>query len=150
VNINIVIGSVLGASEYVAEALEAMLTEKGHNVTCHFTPKIEEVDLTKLLIIVTSTHGAGDLPDNIQPFADALAKQDLSSLKAVIIGLGDSSYDTFCRASLTMESLIKDAAGKVLLDVLQIDVLHHPIPEDKAVQWLDSHLDQIEKLSNAN
>lgn len=142
-NIEIVIGSVLGASEYVAEALEAMLKEHGHNCTCHFTPNADEVNFENLLLIVTSTHGAGDLPDNIQKFADALKSKDLSATQAVIIGLGDSSYDTFCEGSLTMENIIKESGGKVLFPVYQIDVLHHPIPEDVAVQWLTTKLPSL-------
>lgn len=142
-NIDIVIGSVLGASEYVAEALEAMLKEKGHSTKCHFAPSIDEIDFSHLMLVVTSTHGAGDLPDNIQTFAKDLAASDLSSLKAIIIGLGDSSYDTFCQGSATIESIIKKAGGDVLLPVFQIDVLHHPIPEDIAVEWLAKHIDAI-------
>lgn len=142
-NIDIAIGSVLGASEYVAEALEGMLKEKGHSVTCHFSPSINEINLKNLLLVVTSTHGAGDLPDNIQGFAKDLAAQDLSGTRAIIVGLGDSSYDTFCAGSLAIESIITDAGGNVLFPVFQIDVLHHPIPEDIAVQWLATHIDSI-------
>ena len=141
--IDIVIGSVLGASEYVAEAIEAMLQEKGHSTTCHFTPSINDISLDNLMVVVTSTHGAGDLPDNIQGFAEDLAKTDLSTLKAIIIGLGDSSYDTFCQGSATIESIVKKAGGIVILPVFQIDVLHHPIPEDVAVEWLAKHIDTI-------
>ena len=41
-------------------------------------------------LIITSTHGAGDLPKNIQPFADALREQqpDLSSVRYGAIGIG--------------------------------------------------------------
>lgn len=143
VNIDIVIGSVLGASEYVGEAVEAMLKEHGHSTTCHFAPNFASVDLNNLMIVVTSTHGAGELPDNIQGFAKALETADLSTLRAVIIGLGDSSYDTFCQGSLTMESIITNAGGKVIFPVFQIDVLHHPIPEDIAVGWLQKQLSQL-------
>lgn len=139
-NIDIVVGSVLGASEYVAEAIEVMLKEKGHTAFCHFKPNINDLNKDNLMIIVTSTHGAGDLPDNIQAFAKKLKSLDLSGFKAFIIGLGDSSYDTFCQASLTMESIITEAGGKVLSPVFQIDVLHHPIPEDIAVEWLSKQI----------
>ena len=145
-NIDIFIGSVLGASEYVAEAIQAMLKDKGHEVSCYFTPSIQDFDPTKLLLIVTSTHGAGDLPDNIQVFADDLKNQDLSDTKAIIIGLGDSSYDTFCQGSATIEQIILDAGGKVLFPVYQIDVLHHPIPEDVAVKWLSTQIDTINPI----
>lgn len=142
-NIDIVIGSVLGASEYVAEAVAAMVEDKGHSSTCHFTPSISDLNLDNLLIVVTSTHGAGDLPENIQPFARGLAAANLSGLRAIIIGLGDSSYDTFCKGSLTIEKIINEAGGNVLHPVFQIDVLHHPIPEDIAVEWLATKIDSI-------
>ncbi len=142
-NIEIVVGSVLGASEYVAEALQSMLIEHGHTTNCYFKPNINEVNLASLLLVVTSTHGAGDLPENIQAFAKALKQTDLSHVKAVIIGLGDSSYDTFCEGSREIGNIITDAGGKILLPIFQIDVLHHPIPEDIAVEWLQRHLDSI-------
>jgi len=143
VDVNIAIGSVLGASEYVAEAVEAMLKTKGYNATCHFTPSISDINLEQLLVIITSTHGAGDLPDNIQPFINDLAGKDLTGVRAIIIGLGDSSYDTFCAASLTVESTIVGAGGSLLFPVFQIDVLHHPIPEELAVEWLSTKLSTI-------
>ena len=143
-NIDIVIGSVLGASEYVAEAIHAMLEEKGYKVTCHFAPSIDDLNKDNLLIVVTSTHGAGDLPDNIQSFANGLTTQNLEGLRAIVIGLGDSSYDTFCAGSLTIENIIKQAGGLMLLPVFQIDVLHYPIPEEIAVQWLAKHIDVID------
>lgn len=138
-NFNIAIGSVLGASEYVAEACQAMLEEQGHTAVCHFTPNTDDFDLAEPLIIVTSTHGAGELPENIQPFAKSLASQNLANLNTLIIGLGDSSYDTFCEGSRTIEDTIKNAGGSVKAPVFQIDVLHHPIPEETAVEWLKQH-----------
>lgn len=141
--IEIAVGSVLGASEYVAEALADMLKTQGFEPTCHFTPSVDDIDLAQFLLIVTSTHGAGDLPDNIQNFAKDLSKQDLSNTKAVIIGLGDSSYDTFCEGSATIETILKDAGANIVLPVYQIDVLHHPIPEDAAVAWLEKNISAL-------
>ena len=91
----------------------------------------------------TSTHGAGELPDNIQPFAKQLEGADLSAVNAYVIGLGDTSYDTFCFGAKEMEKHIKNAGGTLITDALYIDVLEHPIPEDAAVEWFD------EKLANA-
>lgn len=140
---NIVVGSVLGASEYVAEAIEAKLQSIGHSTECHFTPDLNHIDVSDFLIVVSSTHGAGDLPENIEKFAEQVKQSDLSNSQAIVIGLGDSSYDTFCEASLTIESILKNAGATVVLPVFQIDVLHHPIPEDVAVEWLDKHLPQL-------
>ena len=141
--VEIIIGSVLGASEYVAEAISEMLVSKGFETECHFTPNVYEIDFAHFLLIVTSTHGAGDLPDNIQAFAKQLADKDLRGVNSLIIGLGDSSYDTFCEGSAIMENILKEAGATVLLPIYQIDVLHHPIPEEIAVTWLEKHLSII-------
>ena len=141
--IEIVVGSVLGASEYVAEACAALLAKHGHESQCHFTPKLSDIDTTNPMLVITSTHGAGDLPENIEQFAKDIQAQSLSGLNALVIGLGDSSYDTFCQASTTLTNLITQAGGKVKLPVYQIDVLHHPIPEDTAVEWLSNHLAEL-------
>ena len=133
---DIMVGSVLGASEYVAEALQASIEEAGHTATCFFEPTIDDLNMDNILFICTSTHGAGDLPENIEKFAAALKTCDLSRVKSLIVGLGDSSYDTYCGAAMTMEEILTEQQATLLAPALHIDVLHHPIPEDTAVEWL--------------
>ncbi len=144
--IQIVVGSVLGASEYVAESLESLFKENEISCSVHLEPNIKDIDLKGMLLIVTSTHGAGELPDNIQEFAEALKQQDLSKLKVIIIGLGDSSYDTFCAGAETMHQIVSDGKAMMVFPSYQIDVLHHPIPEDIAVEWMTSRLTKVKKL----
>lgn len=136
----IIVGSVLGASEYVADALQEVLLNHTHTAEIHLTPQLSELDQNATWLICTSTHGAGDLPDNIQPFAKLLATQSLSKHSFLIVGLGDSSYDTYCHASIQMENIMLKAGAKLLCPALHIDVLNHPIPEDAAVEWLKNWL----------
>lgn len=142
---DIMVGSVLGASEYVAEALLSAIKEAGYSGECHFKPHISALNKENILIICTSTHGAGDLPDNIQVFANDLAKQDLRGIKSIIIGLGDSSYDTYCGAAIQIERLLLDKGALLISEPFLIDVLNHPIPEDIAVEWLCEQLKSISK-----
>ncbi|WP_026376043.1 FMN-binding protein MioC [Aestuariibacter salexigens] len=143
----IIVGSVLGASEYVADALQERLQLDGHQVTVHLQPELSELDMDSIWIICTSTHGAGDLPDNIQPFYEQLIGLDMSDVKALIIGLGDSSYDTFCNGAMLMEQSLTNNGGTLLCPAIHIDVLHHPIPEDVAVEWLGNVLEDLSKSS---
>jgi MioC protein len=136
----IIVGSVLGASEYVADALQEILLSHTHSADIHLTPKLSDLDESATWIICTSTHGAGDLPDNIQPFAKQLKTQDLSEQYFLVVGLGDSSYDTYCHASIQIERIMINGGAKLLSPALHIDVLNHPIPEDAAVEWLKSWL----------
>lgn len=139
---DIIVGSVLGASEYVADALAETLSNAGHSSEIHLQPALQDLDKQATWLICTSTHGAGDLPDNIQPFAEQLKECDLADTNFLVVGLGDSSYDTFCNGAMTMEKLMEQQGAKLLHPVLHIDVLHHPIPEDAATDWLQKWLEK--------
>ncbi|WP_339724087.1 FMN-binding protein MioC [uncultured Paraglaciecola sp.] len=141
----IIVGSVLGASEYVADALQETLLSQTHSVAVHLTPELNNLDQSATWLICTSTHGAGDLPDNIQAFAEQLKTLNLSKVTFLVIGLGDSSYDTYCYGSIQMENILLNAGAKLLCPALHIDVLNHPIPEDVAVEWLQSWLNTHEQ-----
>ena len=138
--LSIVVGSVLGASEYVAEALQAVAETAGFSTTVQFEPDLSALSTTGTWLICTSTHGAGELPDNIQAFAKAVAEADLSGIQVYIVGLGDSSYDTFCHGAIEMEQRLTTAGAQLLAPALHIDVLNHPIPEDVAVAWFEQQL----------
>lgn len=143
--IEILVGTTLGSAEYVADEISDQLSDLGHQTIVHLTPDLSDLSLNSLWIVVSSTHGAGDLPDNIVPFYDeiSLKKPDLTGVKFALCAIGDSSYDTFCQGP---EKLIKqlDLCGaQVYVDKLQIDVQQDPIPEEPALSWLSSWQAQI-------
>lgn len=136
----IIVGTMLGASEYVADAIAEKLEANGHTHTIHAEPNLDDINTASVWIVCTSTHGAGELPDNIQPFAKQLQSADLNAVKAYIIGLGDTSYDTFCYGAKEIAQCIEKAGGSLVIEPLHIDVLEHPIPEDAAVEWFENVL----------
>ena len=139
-HLSIVVGSVLGASEYVAEALEQVAQKAGYSTTLQFEPDLTALETKGKWLICTSTHGAGELPQNIEAFAKAIESTDLSGVQAYIVGLGDSSYDTFCFGAIEMEKRLKTAGASLIVAPLHIDVLNHPIPEDVAIEWFEQQL----------
>lgn len=140
----LLVGSVLGASEYVADAIADLLKGRGYKATVLTQPDIDDIDEDSTWFICTSTHGAGELPDNIQAFASQLEGEDLSEVEAFVIGLGDSSYDTFCFGAMAIEKLLTEGGAKLMAEPLHIDVLHHHIPEDRAVEWFEPILDTLD------
>jgi MioC protein len=137
--LEIIVGSVLGATEYVADGLKALCDELGLAANVHFQPQLNELDSSSTWIVCSSTHGAGDLPDNIQPFYDELNHASLDNTY-YLIGLGDSSYDTYCGAAEKLTQQLQNTGATELSSPLLIDVLQHPIPEDVAVAWLKQQL----------
>ncbi|MCS6176334.1 FMN-binding protein MioC [Shewanella baltica] len=136
--IEVIVGTTLGSAEYVADEMMAQLTDQGHQVQVHLTPTLCEIDTHALWIIVSSTHGAGDLPDNIQTFFNEITEQkpDLSQVNFALCAIGDSSYDTFCQGPEKLISAIQDCDAKAFVDKIQIDVQLDPVPEDPALAWL--------------
>ena len=143
--IEILIGTTLGNAEYVADELAAKLTELGHENQLHMTPKLDDIDPKSLWLIVSSTHGAGDLPDNIAPFlSEIFAKNpDLTKTKFAVCAIGDSSYDTFCEGPEKLAQALQDCGAQVYVDKIQIDVQYDHTPEDPALAWLSQWQDQL-------
>lgn len=97
-DITLISGSTLGSAEYVAEHLAEKLEEQGYSTEILHGPELDEVPLKGIWLVVTSTHGAGELPDNLQPLFEQIETQqpDLTQVRFGAIGLGSSEYDTFC------------------------------------------------------
>jgi len=142
----IIVGSMLGGTEYVAEACEETLLALNHQVTLHLSPKFEEINSkNQTWLICTSTHGAGDFPDNIQSFIEDLKKStvDLSTVKFMIIGIGDSNYDTFCKAAKDIQTLLLTKRCNEIITLKILDMREEIDPEDLAQQWLTRNSDLL-------
>tara|TARA_R110000787_G_scaffold152335_4_gene266208 strand:+ start:1527 stop:1970 length:444 start_codon:yes stop_codon:yes gene_type:complete len=142
----VIVGSMLGGSEYVAEACEETLTALGHQVELHFQPDFAQISSEKQTwLICTSTHGAGDYPDNIQAFATDLENtaQDLSSVKFFTIGLGDSGYDTFCYAAKNINKLLISKGCKEIIPLITLDMSEDIDPEERSQVWIKENKDHL-------
>jgi len=143
--IHIITGSTLGGAEYVGDHISDLLIEKGHQTEIHNQPDLSNINADGTWIIVTSTHGAGEYPDNIKPFIQALqdTPPKMSDVKYAVVAIGDSSYDTFCAAGKHAHDLLEDIGGTALTECFTIDILAHPVPEDAAEEWLEQHIERF-------
>lgn len=161
-SIQIIVGSMLGGTEYVAEACEETLTKLDHHVDIHLKPDLQTIlnntfkanneqninsNLTKnpIWIVCTSTHGAGDYPDNIKQFVSDLSKcdQDLSTVSFLTIGIGDSSYDTFCKAAEDISKSLISMGCNEITSLKTFDMSEDIDPEDLAQQWIRANKDLL-------
>lgn len=143
--IHLITGSTLGGAEYVADHLNEVLNKQGFTVALFNQASLEDIVNAETLLVVTSTHGAGELPENIQPLFDDIAcqKPDFHSLKLGVIGLGSSDYDTFCHAvNIVIEQLCACGA-KLVCEPLKIDVTTNFDHDGSAQAWLPSFLSQL-------
>ncbi|OMQ20337.1 MULTISPECIES: FMN-binding protein MioC [Serratia] len=144
-DITLISGSTLGSAEYVAEHLAEQLEAAGFSTKMLHGPELDELPLNGRWLVVSSTHGAGDLPDNLQPLLEQIVEQqpDLSQITFGAVGLGSSEYDTFCGAIKQIDDLLVARGAKRIGDRLEIDVTLHEIPEDPAEEWVKNWINLL-------
>ncbi len=141
----IISGSTLGGAEYVAERLHDVLQQQGFSTQLIHGAHLDNISERDIWLIVTSTHGAGELPDNLKPLFNQIAAQspDLSRLRFAVVGLGNSDYDTFCYAVDTVERSLKQQSAVQICPSLRIDVLQVDDQEQYAEDWLPNFTSQL-------
>lgn len=142
--IAIMVGSVYGGAEYVAEQAVALLTAAGHQVQWFQSPQLDAIQhfAADCWLVITSTTGQGDIPDNLFPFyVDCRDRFPLLTGKQfAVIALGDSSYgDTFCGAGRQWFELLTELQGTAKAPMLEIDAGETLQAEDVALPWLSKH-----------
>lgn len=145
--ITLITGSSLGNAEYVAEHLEPILCTFGFNPEIKHGPAFEDIETKGLWLIICSTHGAGDLPDNLQPWLDDLQENapDLSQISFGAIGLGSSEYDIFCGAIKQIEQVLLNLGATQIGLRLEIDAVDATLPEELAEVWLNDWVKLVSK-----
>ena len=154
VQVTILVGTMTGTAELVAEDIAATLGEDGHEVEVmpmdDLAPDV--FDGGKVFVICTSTYGQGDIPDNGQAFFDALEDQkpDLAHVIYGVIGLGDRTYaDTFCFGGRRFDELLASLGARSVMARLDHDASGAELPEDAGVTWAEQWIEQVSETAAA-
>ncbi len=125
--ITILWGSQTGNSEALGKKLSKTLASKGHSLTLRDMADFSTTDLTaaKNLIIITSTYGDGEPPDNAAALHTALHASDapqLASVNFAVLALGDSNYPDFCKCGHDFHARLTALGAKPLIQIIESDV----------------------------
>jgi MioC protein len=136
----IIMGSVFGAAQNLANLAQEALHGRGHTTVYNPSALVSDIHDVDACLVITSTTGQGDLPQNIEGFYfSARDTMPLQKQKPFgVIALGDSSYQTFCGAGEKMEELFYELQGQAPVPMLRIDACETLEPETKALPWLDN------------
>lgn len=143
--IQIIVGTETGTAEYVADEIVELLSEHGITSTADINIEPSELDPKGIWLICTSTHGAGDTPANLNAFKTMLetTPPNLAQLKFAVIGLGDSSYDTYCHAADYFSDKLKDLGATELFPIIKADAMSDEMPEDIIIEQLTPLISQL-------
>ncbi|QDK97501.1 nitric oxide synthase [Acinetobacter tandoii] len=148
--IKVLFGTESGNSEMAADDISAFLEESGINSEAI---PMDEYDVAELagegtVIVITSTYGEGELPETTVPFFNALneLKPDLSNLKFLAFGLGDSTYDTYGNGIDIVTSRLVELGAKQIGDTGRHDAAKVDPLADVATGWVKSLLSQTAQV----
>ncbi|MBL8490692.1 MAG: flavodoxin domain-containing protein [Rhodocyclaceae bacterium] len=147
-HILIIVGTESGNARMCADHLNDHLPAQGHEVEVVEEAEAGAVDFAgrEVVLVCTSTHGDGELPDNLIPLADRLRseKPDLSHLRYGVIALGDQTYRaTFCKAGKDMDALMAGCGASRVGERLEIDACTQPLPDEEALNWAMEWVSQL-------
>ncbi len=94
------------------------------------------------LLIICSTYGEGDMPDNAESLWQRLQLADappLSNTGFAVLALGDRSYDTFCAAGKDWDQQLAAMGATRLTGRVDCDVDY----QDTADAWLENALPEL-------
>ncbi len=139
----IVYGTQTGTAEELAFDIEKLTKDKG--VSCQVF-ELDDISMDKLqeiskLMIVTSTTGDGEVPDNGLTFWEnlsSLTKLNLSNLKYGVLALGDSSHYDFCNAGKIIDDKLKELGANRILDRQECD-----FDTEGSMEWSEKFLSLI-------
>ena len=140
ISLKILVGTMTGTAELVAEEISDVLIEAGHQVEVEPMDDLgpDAFEGGGLFLICTSTYGQGDVPDNATPFYDALKteKPDLSTVRYGVYSLGDRTYtDTFNFGGKKFDALLSELGAKRLGELAMHDAGAGTVPEEEGAEW---------------
>lgn len=134
--LHVLVGTQTGTAETIADDLARAASGFGVTATASGLDDIEVERLPSLghLVVITSTYGEGEMPDNAELFWDALQASTaprLDGLKYSVLALGDSSYDGFCQAGKLIDTRLEQLGAERVLARVDCDVDY----EEPAAAW---------------
>lgn len=127
VKVAVLFGSETGNAEALAKRVAKTATQKGFECKPMGLDKVSAGDLAgeRFALILTSTFGEGDPPENAKAFHAALhsdAQPRLEKLSYSVLALGDKNYEHFCKCGADFDTRLAGLGAKRLYERGDCDV----------------------------
>jgi MioC protein len=154
-NVTILVGTMTGTAEMVAQEAQTALEAQGHAASFRMMDDLDSSVFSGggTFMICTSTYGQGDVPDNAQNLLASLEadRPDLSAVNYGVIALGDLTYkDTFCEGGIRFDNLLSELGARRIGEILKHDASSGTLPEEIAAQWVVPWAELVETESGTS
>lgn len=148
--VTVLFGSQTGNSSGLSKKLAKKLEEQGLQVTLSSMGDFKPNGLKKIenLLIIVSTHGEGEPPDNAIPlheFLNSKRAPKLEGLRYSVLALGDTSYEFFCQTGKDFDTRLQELGGTALVPRVDCDVDF----DEPAAEWMNEVLASLSSTSAA-
>ena len=147
--IHFLFGTQTGNSETVAESAAAIAKNNNFDVGVNALDDVSMENLQNMqnAVIVVSTYGEGEMPDNAHLFWESLSSTTapkLENLNYGVLALGDTGYEEFCNAGKLIDVRLEQLGAKRLIKRVDCDV-DFETPSD---EWINKILPLFSKDEN--
>ncbi len=142
--LTILFGSQTGTAEKLAKRAAKAAGARGFAPTLHDLARFprEQLAGTRHVLLVTSTYGDGEPPDNAKAFWEWLrseAAPELQTTRFAVCALGDSNYPRFCAFGKQLDERLDSLGARRALPRVDCDV----DAEKPFATWLGSALNSL-------
>lgn len=136
--INILYGTQTGHCESLAN--DAITKAKLHGLS-PIVKSMDHIEINQLaqmeyVLVIISTYGEGEMPDNAQMLWEAISADDVPGMEIMkysVLALGDTSFDQFCQAGIDWDQRLAALGATRIFERIDCDVDF----EDRAENWIN-------------
>jgi sulfite reductase (NADPH) flavoprotein alpha-component len=148
-DVTILFGSQSGNAAGLAKKAAKTLESNGFKVTVSSMSDFKPNNLKKIqnLLVIASTHGEGEPPDNAISFHEFLHSKRAPKLDEVnfsVLALGDSSYEFFCQTGKDFDQRLEELGGTRLYPRFDCDVDY----DEPAAEWLEGVIGSLSEAQS--
>jgi MioC protein len=138
--LTLLVGTMTGTAQLVAQELELVWDDGELKVQTLLMDQMDSSVFARpgVFLVVTSTYGQGDVPDNAKSFYEDLKakRPDLSRVRYGVFGLGDRTYaETFNFGGKRFDELLTELGAQRIGERVQHDASSGVLPEEMAAEW---------------
>lgn len=140
----ILFGSQTGNAENLSKQTAKLASKKG------FLPEVKDLETVtpaelaamERVLLITSTYGEGDPPDNAVNFHEGLMGDGAPKMDKVsfsVLALGDRNYEDFCETGKEFDARLETLGGKRVYERVDCDVDF----DEPFEKWVNAALDAM-------
>jgi sulfite reductase (NADPH) flavoprotein alpha-component len=143
----IAFGTETGNAEMLAEdAASAASSFDLEGKVCDMEDlSVDDLSSAKMVIIVCSTWGEGDQPDNAQDLYDDVCDSDdgcMDGVNFAVLALGDTAFEMFCESGKEWDRILEEKGGTRVHERIDCDTDY----EDYADEWIEEALAKFQSI----